>query len=53
MTSGPSREWVARGGVQGQAVQEHLVEQPRDLGQVQAMSIRVKKQGALSWMAWR
>ena len=25
---------VARGGAQGQAVQEHLVEQPRDLGQV-------------------
>ncbi len=34
--------WMARGGVQGQAVQEHLVEQPRDLGQVQADEIRVK-----------
>jgi transposase-like protein len=33
--------WMARGGVQGQAVQEHLVEQPRDLGQVQADEIRV------------
>ncbi len=32
--------WMARGGVHGQAVQEHLVEQPRDLGQVQADEIR-------------
>src|SRR5882724_12112318 len=43
--------WVARGGAQGQAVQEHLVEQPRDLGQVQADEIRVKKQGGVVWMA--
>jgi len=43
--------WMARGGVQGQAVQEHLVEQPRDLGQVQADAIRVKKQGGMVWMA--
>src|SRR5467141_2756297 len=43
--------WVARGGDQGQAVQEHLVEQPRDLGQVQADEIRVKKQGDIVWMA--
>lgn len=43
--------WMARGGVQGQAVQEHLVEQPRDLGQVQADEIRVKKQGGMVWMA--
>jgi len=43
--------WVARAGDQGQAVQEHLVEQPRDLGQVQAEEIRVKKQGGLVWMA--
>jgi transposase-like protein/IS1 family transposase len=45
------RRWMARGGVQGQAVQEHLVEQPRDLGQVQADEIRVKKQGGIVWMA--
>ena len=45
------RRWRARGGVQGQAVQEHLVEQPRDLGQVQADEIRVKKQGGIVWMA--
>jgi transposase-like protein len=43
--------WAARGGAQGQAVQEHLVEQPHDLGQVQADEIRVKKQGAIVWMA--
>jgi IS1 family transposase len=43
--------WWARAGRQGQAVQESLVEQPRDLGQVQAEEIRVKKQGGLVWMA--
>ncbi len=43
--------WLARAGGQGQAVQEHLVEQPRDLGQVQADEIRVKKQGGIVWMA--
>jgi len=42
--------WVARAGTQGQAVQEHLVEQPRDLGHVQADEIRVKKQGGIVWM---
>jgi hypothetical protein len=36
---------VRRAGVQGQTVQEHLVERPRELGQVQADEIRVKKQG--------
>ena len=44
-------EWWARAGRQGQAVQEYLVEQPRDLGQVQADEIRVKKQGGIVWMA--
>jgi transposase-like protein len=43
--------WEARSGRQGQAVQEHLVEQPRNLGQVQADEIRVKKQGGIVWMA--
>jgi transposase-like protein/IS1 family transposase len=43
--------WLQRAGVQGQAVQEHLVEQPRALGQVQADEIRVKKQGGIVWMA--
>jgi transposase-like protein len=43
--------WWARSGRQGQAVHEHLVEQPRDLGQVQADERRVKKQGGIVWMA--
>jgi transposase-like protein/IS1 family transposase len=43
--------WWMRAGRQGQAVQEHLVEQPRDLGQVQADEIRVKQQGGIVWMA--
>jgi transposase-like protein/IS1 family transposase len=43
--------WFARAGKQAQAVQEHLVEQPRELGQVQADEIRVKQQGKISWMA--
>ena len=44
-------EWWARSGRQGQAVQEYLVEQPRDVGQVHADAIRLKKPGALVWMA--
>jgi len=32
-------------------VQEHLVEQPRDLGHVQADELRVKTQGGIVWMA--
>jgi transposase-like protein len=43
--------WLARAGVQGPAVQAHLVEPPRALGQVQADEIRVKTQGGLVWMA--
>jgi transposase-like protein len=44
-------DWWARSGRQGQAVQEYLVEQPRDLGQVQADELRVKQQGGIVWMA--
>ena len=44
-------DWWARSGRQGQAVHEYLVEQPRDLGQVQADDLRVKKQGGIVWMA--
>jgi transposase-like protein len=44
-------EWWARAGRQGQAVQGYLVEQPRELGHVQADAIRVKTQGGLVWMA--
>ena len=43
--------WMGRGGAQGQAVQQRLVEQPRELGQVQADEIRVKRQGGIVWMA--
>jgi transposase-like protein/IS1 family transposase len=43
--------WLARAGVQGQVVQEHLVEPPRDLGQVQADESRVKTQGGRVWLA--
>ena len=43
--------WRTRAGRHGQAVQEHLVEQPHDLGQVQADEIRVKTQGGIVWMA--
>jgi transposase-like protein/IS1 family transposase len=44
-------DWWARSGRQGQAVQEYLVEQPRDLGQVPADELRIKKQGGIVWMA--
>lgn len=44
-------DWWARSGRQGQAVHEYVVEQPRDLGHVQADEIRVKKQGGIVWMA--
>ena len=43
--------WWRRAGRQGQAVQESLVEQPRDLGQGQADAIRLKTQGGIVWMA--
>ena len=44
-------DWLIRAGLQSQAVHEHLVQTPRDLGQVQADEIRVKKQGGIVWMA--
>jgi transposase-like protein len=44
--------WGARSGAHGQAVQEPLVEPPRDLGQVHADESRVKKPGGMVWMAW-
>ena len=43
--------WIARAGRHGQAVQGHLVEQPRALGQVQADELRVKKPGGIVWRA--
>jgi hypothetical protein len=44
-------DWWARAGQQGQAVQESVVEPPRDLGHVQAAEIRVKTPGGIVWMA--
>jgi transposase-like protein len=44
-------DWLTRAGRQSQAVHAHLVQTPRDLGQVQADEIRVKKQGGIVWMA--
>jgi hypothetical protein len=43
--------WQNRSGKHCQQVHEYLVEQPRDLGQVQADEIRVKMQGFIVWMA--
>ncbi len=45
------RSWQARGGQHCRQVHEPLVEQPRDLGQVQADELRVKLQGRRVWMA--
>jgi transposase-like protein len=44
-------DWWARSGRQGQAVHEYVVEQPRDLGQIQADALRVKQPGGIVWMA--
>jgi hypothetical protein len=43
--------WQRRAGKHCRAVHEHLVEQPHDLGQVQADEIRVKHQGGVAWLA--
>jgi len=43
--------WQRRAGDHSQQVHEHLVQQPRDLGQVQADEIRVKHQGGIAWLA--
>jgi len=43
--------WQDRAGAHCQKVHEHLVEQPRDLDQVQADEIRVKHQGGIAWLA--
>ena len=44
-------DWQKRAGQHSQAVHEHLVEQPRDLGNVQADEIRVKLQDQIVWLA--
>jgi transposase-like protein len=43
--------WVATAGTHCQAVHAHLVEHPRDLGQVQADELRVKTQAGIVWIA--
>jgi transposase-like protein len=43
--------WNERSGQHCEQVHQHLVEQPRDLGQVQGDEIRVKIQGGIVWMA--
>ena len=43
--------WQRRAGAHCQQVHEHLVQQPRDLGQVQADEIRVKHQGGIVLLA--
>jgi transposase-like protein len=44
-------DWRDRAGKHCEIVHQHLVEKPRDLGQVQADEIRVKEQGQIVWMA--
>jgi transposase-like protein len=43
--------WQRRAGHHCQKIHNHLVQQPRDLGQVQADEIRVKHQGGIAWLA--
>ena len=43
--------WQQRAGDHCQQVHQHLVQQPHDLGQVQADEIRVKYQGGIGWLA--
>lgn len=43
--------WLTRAGLHSQAVHEHLLQTPRDLGPVQADEIRVKKHGGIVWRA--
>jgi transposase-like protein len=43
--------WQERAGKHCKGVHEHLVERPRELGQVQGDEIRVKIQGGVVWMA--
>jgi transposase-like protein/IS1 family transposase len=43
--------WREAAGAHAQAVHEHLVEQPRNLGQVQADELRIKTQSGILWVA--
>ena len=44
-------DWQHRAGIHCQKVHQHQVQQPRDLGQVQADEICVKHQGGIAWLA--
>ena len=44
-------DWHQRAAAQCHQVHEHVIEQPRDLGEVQADELRVKQQGAIVWVA--
>ena len=45
------RDWVRAAGRHCQGVQQHLVQQPHELGQVQADELRVRMAGGVVWMA--
>ena len=45
------RDWERRAGQHAEQVHQHLVQQPRDLGQVQADELRVKMQAVVVWLA--
>ena len=45
------QNWIAAAGQHAQGIQQALVEQPRDLQQVQADEIRVKTQTGVVWLA--
>jgi len=45
------RGWVDAAGRQSEAIHQHLVCQPRDLGAVQADEMRVRQQGRIVWVA--
>ena len=44
-------DWQARASTHCRQVHEQLVERPRALGEVQADELRVKRQGAIVWVA--
>lgn len=45
------RDWEHRAGQHSEQIHQHLVQRPRDLGQVQADEIRVKMQKVIVWLA--
>lgn len=44
-------DWQERAAIQAQQVHQEVVEQARDLREVQADELRVKRQGAIVWVA--